>query len=520
MRKFFMLVAIVGLALLLAVPAMALDFKFGAEYRVRFYTNSNGSQGGLGNNEGIANPAAPTGTFNPLSGSPGTQRGVQVRVRPRFDVSDDNGNMTATLRLEIGDIEWGNGGGANGVANGAQGTIANGARTGNGSGGMLGVDGVNVETKWAYVDFATPWGVPLRWRAGLQPWYESKGIFVDDDVAGLRAYGKAGIASYEVGWYRASGGPCTNTVPTTSPNTGLNACSTSNLLDNNYDFYEAKLGLAVAKPFNATVYYIYGDNRATNTGAPVTGADTTKPVTAHFAGLRFDGDFGFMTYDVDAVFGKANGGPTGNFVTQNGRESTQGWGLDGGVHFPVGPVLLHVVGSYATGDKQNGGNSEALPYISPSWNGAGGLYEIVGSGGVFDQVDVTQDYPAGLWMLGAGVEYRPVKALWTRFMYGFAGFTSSRANCAYSSSKVAGACFGPSYGGKGYVMPGVAAGAVVPDANGRGGIAGKSTLGHEINIRADYDLWTNFKIQGNVGWLIPSEGDTVGEYVLQLLYSF
>ena len=239
MRKFFMLVAIAGLALLVAVPAMALDFKFGAEYRVRFYTNSNGSQGGLGNNEGIANPAAPTGTFNPLSGSPGTQRGVQVRVRPRFDVSDDNGNMTATLRLEIGDIEWGNGGGANGVANGAQGTIANGARTGNGSGGMLGVDGVNVETKWAYVDFATPWGVPLRWRAGLQPWYESKGIFVDDDVAGLRAYGKAGIASYEVGWYRASGGPCTNTVPTTSPNTGLNACSTSNLLDNNYDFYEA-----------------------------------------------------------------------------------------------------------------------------------------------------------------------------------------------------------------------------------------------------------------------------------------
>jgi hypothetical protein len=85
-----------------------------------------------------------------------------------------------------------------------------------------------------------------------------------------------------------------------------------------------------------------------------------------------------------------------------------------------------VVGSYATGDDQDGGDSEALPYIAPSWNGAGGMYEIIGSGGVFDQVDVTQDYPAGLWMLGGGVEYRPVKALMLRGMYGFIGFTESR----------------------------------------------------------------------------------------------
>ena len=40
MRKFLVAVAIVGLALLVAAPAMALDFKFGAEYRVRFYDGS------------------------------------------------------------------------------------------------------------------------------------------------------------------------------------------------------------------------------------------------------------------------------------------------------------------------------------------------------------------------------------------------------------------------------------------------------------------------------------------------
>jgi len=494
MRKFLMLVAIVGLATLVAVPAMALDFKFGAEYRVRFYSNLNGSQATLGSDAG--------GT---------SQRGIQSRIRPRFDVSDDNGNMTATLRLEIGDIEWGNGGGATSVANAnpsGSGVPSGTNRVGNGSGGSLGVDGINVETKWAYVDFATPWGVPLRWRAGLQPWYESKGILVDDDVAGVRAYGKASIVNYELGWYRASGGPCASTTS--------NACSTSNAFDNNLDFIEGKVGLAIAKWLNPSLYYIWGQNGATSTAGV---ADPTEKVSSNFFGAAINGDLGFMRYDVDFVWGSAEGGTYGNYTAgTTSRVDVSGWGIDGGVHFPIGPVLIHVVGSYATGDEQNGGDSEAMPWISPSWNGAGGLYEIIGSGGVFDQVDVTQDYPGGLWMIGAGVEYRPVKALWMRLMYGYAGFTDARANCAFTNGKAPGACYGPVYQGKGFVAPTVTGGVVT--AGGQGGMAGEDTLGHEISFRADYDLWTNFKVQGAAGVLLVPEGETVHEYVVQLLYSF
>ena len=510
MRKFLKVTAIVGLALLVAAPAMALDFKFGAEYRVRFYSNLNGAQATLGNDEGL-----------------NSARGVQVRIRPRFDVSDDNGNITATLRLEIGDIEWGNGGGAAGTANGGTyGTIGySGSRVGNGSGGAIGVDGVNVETKWAYVDFATPWGVPLRWRAGLQPWYESKGIIVDDDVAGVRAYGKAGIASYEVGWYRANGGPCTNTVPTSAPSQNWNACSTTNTSDNNFDFYEAKVGLTAAKWLNPSLYYIYGYNAATNTTQNPNVYYQTKPATSQFVGAALTGDLGFLRYDLDFVLGSQNGGNQGNYtggLSGEGRQLTKGWMADAGVHIPVGPLLFHVVGSYATGDKQNGGSSEAMPWISPSWNGAGGLYEIIGSGGTFDQVDVTQDYPAGLWMLGFGAEYRPVKALWLRAMYGYAGFTSKRSNCAFSNGRVNGGCYGAFYGGKGYTAATVPVGTVVPEgtAQGTGGMAGEAGLGHEISLRADYDLWTNFKVQGAAGWLLVPTGSTVQEYVLQLLYSF
>jgi len=476
MRKFLKLAAFVGLALLVASPALALDFKFGAEYRVRFYT---GVGVGFNADLGVSNP-----------------RGVQLRIRPRFDVSDDNGNMTATLRLEIGDIEWGNGGGPSGAFNG-QSIAPGGARVGNGSGGSIGADGVNVETKWGYVDFAMPWGVPLRLRAGLQPWFLSKGILVDDDVAGLRAYGKWNILSYDFGWYRASGG--VNLTP------AGNQASTSNTQDNNYDFYQAKFDAAIHSAFNPSLYFIYGRNAANdNTFAGV------DPASSYYLGLNFAGKFSFMSYDLDFLMGEADGSPNGTYSGDGGlhQEKTKGWMLDGGVHFPIGPVLLHVVGSYATGDKQNGGKGEMMPYIAPSWNGAGGLYEMIGSGGIFDAVEYTQDYPGGLWMLGLVLEYRPVKAVWTKLAYGYAGFANKRNNCAYTAGgTVPTGCFGPRYTGKDY-------------ANGEGGLAGKSSLGQELSLRADWDLWTNFKVQGEAGWLFPSKGSVAAEYVLQFLYNF
>ena len=82
-----------------------------------------------------------------------------------------------------------------------------------------------------------------------------------------------------------------------------------------------------------------------------------------------------------------------------------------------------------------------------------------------------------------------------------------------SGTATGSACYGPSYRGTGFV-------ATAANGQGIGGLAGKSSFGQEISFRADYDLWTNFKIQGAAGWLIPTDGDTVSEYVLQLYYNF
>ncbi|HSB79590.1 MAG TPA: hypothetical protein VLM91_12435 [Candidatus Methylomirabilis sp.] len=532
MRKFLMVVAVGALALLVAAPAMAVDFKFGAEYRVRFY-----DYGNLGFNDG-----------------PGTNpRGVQVRIRPRFDASDDNGNITATWRAEFGDTQWGGGGGANGQPLGidrfgattnSYSSTSSSSRVGNGAGGGAGADGVALETKWGYMDFALPFGVPLRLRAGIQPWYLTKGLFVDDDFSGLRAYGSIKPVSYELWWFRANRGGTTSTTQIVNFN---------QTKDNALDFYGVKFDFAVAKAFNPYIWYVYGDNKSNCDGfTPAGTASTTagqfvgsnslacvnpagtqdRSRPQHYVSAGFVGDVGFMTYDLDWVGGQAKGGPTGTLTSLDDGKPirVQGWVLDGGVHIPIGPVRLNIVGSYATGDKQNtsGHKSNAYPGgPGPSWSGpsqvAGGAYELIGEGGRFD-VFTIQQAPTNLWTLGFSVEYNPVKALNLRAHYLYAGFSHSSGNCAKLVTDSIG-CFGPAYQGGEFVPTGTTnigtsnAGIVTTPA-GNTGIAAKSTLGQEIGLLAEYNVWTGFKIQGFSGWLIPSSGSTTGKYVLQFLYNF
>jgi hypothetical protein len=492
MRKFLWVVAVGALVLAMAAPALALDFKFGSEYRIRFYS-------------GVAFPVGSGTSFSPFTETPGSNpRGAQIRIRPRFDASDDNGNITATLRLEIGDIEWGNGGGAAGVTNSGFGSVGPGsARVGNGAGGSIGNDGVNVETKWAWIDAAMPFGIPLRVRAGLQPWFESKGLIIDDDTVGVRAYGTVKPISYEVGWYRVSGGVATAAVPAGA----VGPTPTSNTIDNNYDFYGFKVNAALAPFLNPGVYYYYGMNKATAAAVGFT------PAESHYVGFTVTGKVAIVSYDLDFVYGSAEGGPTGTIVGTSDFVKVKGWALDGGVHFPLGPVTLNLVGSVSSGDKQDGGDSEALPTISPSWNGPGGLFQLIGSGGPFDAVEVTQDAPTNLWTIGATVDYRPVKRLLTTFGVAYAGFYTKKGNC---SNVVAGStgCFGPAYQSLSNDRTPIGAKDGVVDSSTKG------SLGTEFFVRADYDVYTGFKVQGQVGWLVPSAGDTAGEYVLQLYYSF
>ncbi len=515
MRKFLWVVATVALVLTVAAPAMALDFKFGAEYRVRFYEYTNIN---FDDNNTL------------FRGNP---RGIQIRVRPRFDVSDDNGNIQATLRLEYGDTEFGGGGGANGSPMGTNGPAISLAprnnRTGNGAGGSIGADGVSIETKWAYIDAAFPFGIPLRVRAGIQPWYLPKGLIVDDDVAGVRAYGTVKPVSYEAFWYRANRGPATTAAPASGT---IGQPGFDNTRDNAQDYYGGRVDVAIAPFINPGAYFVYGDNRANC--IPTAGAGNTQFAVQPcvddrvreqwYAGATVTGTIGIVSYDIDFVYGHAKGGPTGSFVPGSINFSTsgaspvtvKGWALDGGIHIPFGPLKFNILGAVATGDKQDGGDSEAFPLgPAPSWSGAGGQYELIGEGGAFDVVTMQQGI-TNLWMAGLSVEYVPVKPLWIKLAYGYAGFYSNHGNCALATTVVGSTvtqvpgttCFGPVYIGK------------PSDPIGLANHSGEPGLGHEVHIRADYTIWTGFKVQALAGWLFPTAGDTAGKYIVQLYYNF
>ena len=530
MRKFLMAVAIGGLVLLLAAPAMALDFKFGAEYRVRFYDYANT---GCDNNSTLNNASG----GNAGSGTHGNNRGVQNRIRPRFDASDDNGNIQATIRFETGDTNWGTGGGAGADSWGTnfgnvhpEGTTN---RTGNNAGGAIGADGVSLEVKWGFLDFAIP-NVPLRVRAGIQPWYLPKGLVIDDDVAGVRAYGNSGNLNYEAFWWRTQGTPLSNTAPAGTIGQPRFDASKSDM----FDIYGGKLGYNFGDFLNASAWYFFGANdvNCTNDGV-VTGyqiitgpCNTGIPVNRvqNWLGVDLIGKVGTVDYDLDFAYGNAVGGNLGSYTlgsvnVANAASNTlqpirvKGFAIDGGVHIPIGPVKLNLLGSYATGDhgNNNGSTSDAYPYgISPSWSGAGGQYELIGEGGAFDVISMTQHSPSGLYMLGATLEYVPVKALWLKAAYGFVGFSEKYGNCGWAYQNAATAagivtqtpgttCFGPVYIGK-------------PSDS----MIGKSWLGNELHFRADYTMWTGFKIQAMAGWLFPSAGDIAGKYILQFLYNF
>jgi len=581
MRRILWMAAVAVLVLAMAEPAMAFTFTFGGLARTRFYDHT-----GIGFDRNT--------TENPGNNI----KGADLLFRARFDASDDNGNVLSVLRLRIGKIVFGGGGGTENPVqfaapagpNTQQNNIALasatftapatltttqtitgvGDRLGPSAGGGLGTRGTNIETEWAYLDFALPFNIPLRIRSGLQPWYTPKGLITDDNVAGVRMYGTVAPVTYELDWFRLDSGLNQGSSAWISSAIGVSGRYRVDTGDNNYDVYGARVDFAIAPPWNTGIYAYFGDNRIncagtvattnfqSSTAPTITPANTAPcPTPArergnYYLGWTNTGKIGIVTWDFDFVYGNAVGGSTGNFVagtintSTNGNNNLQpirvsGFVIDTGIHFPIGPVRLHFGGSYATGDDQSGLSPAYPGGYSPSWKGPLGATEFIGDGGSsgFDVLTSTQSTPTNLWTIGAVGEYNPVKALTLKMVLAFAGFSNKKGNCGYDANGTLGSnsfgCYGPIYYGKGFTPtgptltqsngPGTNDG--VPNgssstsfAQGTGGLAGSSTLGTEIDLIMYWNVWTNFNINAMMGWFVPTKGDLAGKYMLNFVYSF
>ena len=121
------------LCLFFAVEAFGVDFAFHGDMNNRFliYTDRSDwldpeSQGTIGDKKVDA-------TYG------------ELKYRFWFEAADDDGDVKGVYAIEIGGVRWGREG------------------SGKGQGGSYSGDGVNVETRWAYLDLQTP-GVEKKLR--------------------------------------------------------------------------------------------------------------------------------------------------------------------------------------------------------------------------------------------------------------------------------------------------------------------------------------------------------------------
>lgn len=441
MRKFWQVVGIAFLAILVAVPAMALDFKFSGSYRVRMYSV-----------DGIGAEAATVagGPFQKTNSNARNQ--ADLRFRPYFIVEDDNKNIMSAWRLEVGDVTFGDTAG---------GTV------GRSSGGAVASDGVNIETKWAFIDFQIPFGVPARLRAGAQGFYLPKGIILDDDALGVSIYGKTGMLSYNAFWYavneRANAG--------TQAIAGAAAVGPAN---DDIDIYSLKLDFNLTKAFMPYVYGVYRHGSVIESVSAVP-TNSSASSDGYWFGIGAAGSVGVMKYDADFVYGYDEP----HLVDGVGAVvKRQGWLLDAGVEFPIGPVALGLRGMYGTGDNADTlTKNEDFPSIR---NSTGGLSSSYGpknrqifwdsAGSPYFQGNY-QNSGQNSWAIGGYIEYYPVKALMTRLTYYYIGAPKSNTNF----------------------------------------YTGKSTIANEITLLAEYKMYTGVKVWGLAGILMtPNQGRDIG----------
>lgn len=176
---------VIALALMLsmAAPTFAVEFTFNGDLnnRFRLYTNQAGFFDSIDKGEKLA-------SYNKSIDSNGKHRSRiisddttndtmgEIKYRLWTTIASDGGAIKGVYAIEVGGIQFGD----------------------SNKGGQFSGDGVNVETRWAYIDFALGQG---RTRVGLLPVNINKFFWVET-ATGVDYKVAAGPGDLTVGWYR------------------------------------------------------------------------------------------------------------------------------------------------------------------------------------------------------------------------------------------------------------------------------------------------------------------------------
>ncbi len=260
---------------------------------------------------------------------------ARQRVRTQLDliISD---RLNAVVQFEIGDIAWGNDLG----------------KVGSGSGGGLGGDGVNVETRHAYLQWMIP-GTEAVVRMGLQHLSLPSGTdignpILGNDVAGislnLPLTDTFGLTAFWIRPFDADGNVDGGrniademdmfavTVPITGNGWGVTPWGAYARIGSGSGAFEYLTGQDAAAP-------LFGDGNSAN---------------AWWLGLALQAELtDALTFGADAIYGRS--GRVSTYFQPDGFK-TAGWFLDANLNYALDWGTPGIFGWWSSGDTEAGCN--------------------------------------------------------------------------------------------------------------------------------------------------------------------
>ena len=424
-RKFLAVAVAGALTAATAVPALALENEFHGAI-TSFYNLSNFSATGV------------------LADDPETQNYFVQRVRLGYDAkASDHVKMVSKFEFDYN--YWGNSSYA----------------TGRGTGGAIGADSINMETKNLYLDVNYP---AIKARIGMQSYTDAfKGVMFDADMAGIlfsHDYSNAGVSA---GFFRFG-------------DTG------ATLGRNSYDMLSLDARYNISKQFKVGgAYYYISDNRATETtttvaagavpiGFTATGTPIYAPAAIGTATIPHDAEIHTFGVNAEGTLGPVT--LTGFAMLQRGdltaTKSARGYAFNLGARAPLAGGTLRTEALYV-----EGGDNEF--YIAGGAGGTegGGFYDsemtMLNRNKYATSIDNAIIYDVnnlqeGVIMAAIGYDYPVTSKL------------SASANVGFA--------------------------AVAENLNARNTASDSDYLGTEINFETNYQLSPNLMLGARGGYVI------------------
>ena len=268
----------------------------------------------------------------PIGEADDTQQFLDTRLRLFLDLYPTP-LVRINLKLEIGDITFG--------ANNPPIIDNNGRRlenVGQGTGGEAGADGVNVETKNAFIDFQLPWVPGLSFRGGILGWGDQfDWTILATDFTGLQlTYRRQSLWTQLTYLKFAEGSLRTHDD------------------DSEWWALDSRLKLKPQTILTASVYF-WNDNDNDNSQ---TGHDAYQL----YAGLKLTTPLfrkghlelsGVYNYGQEFLGQASNEGPEGSNVVRGGLTGSHNQGFMANLHmdYPLGAHWLGITLQYVSGEK-------------------------------------------------------------------------------------------------------------------------------------------------------------------------